>query len=50
MHLTLPKYFVVFVFTDQYMDYVLYHQRDYFLSVYELTLVCKHSLVKKISL
>lgn len=46
----LRKYSVIFVFTDQDMDYILSHQRDYLLSVYELILVCKHSVVKKISL
>lgn len=50
MHVTLAKYSVVFVFTDQDMDYVLSHQGNYLLSTYELTLVCKHSLVKKIPL
>lgn len=50
MHVTLAKYSVVLVFTDQDMDYILSHQRDYLLCGYKFTLVCNLSLVKKIPL
>lgn len=46
----LQKYSVAFGFTDRDVDYALSHQRDYLLDVYELILVRKCGLVKKISL